>query len=928
MKKICLIDGSGYIFRAYYAIPTMTDSKSTPVNAVYGFTSMMMNFLQSHPEFDYAIVLFDAKRVNFRNDIYGEYKANRDETPEDLKPQFPIIREAVTALNIPYLEMEGFEADDLIATMSKQARQADMEVTVVSADKDLMQLVGDGVKLYDPMKNKNMDEAAVLEKFGVTPNKVIEVQALAGDSSDNIPGVPGIGVKTAAQLINEFGDIHNLLARADEIKQNKRREKLIAHTEDALISLKLVTLKDDIELPNSIESYKREKPIAEKLKKFIEQYDFKSLKNRAENWILSEYGGVDYFEDQSPKKKEKNYKLITELKDLQKIVNKAKNISHIAIDTETDSLDAMTANMVGFSISMDEYEAFYIPIRHYSDEAETGTTADLFAEPVTTKKSIKQVDIKEALQTLKPILECKSLLKIGHNMKYDIHIFQNEYQKLGEEVNIFPIADTLIMSYVLDGVKNGHSMDELAKLHLDYDTVKYSEICGTGKNQKPFASIDIAKAYDYASEDADITLRLYNYFKQRLIDERQVEIYEKYDNPLVSILNMIERNGVQVDSIKLKSLSQEFSAQINTLEHEIHVLAGKEFNIASPKQLGEILFDDLGLTGGKKTSSGSWKTSVEVLEKLAADGEKIAEKIIEHRHFSKLKSTYTDSLVSFINKDTKRVHSSFMQTGTLTGRLSSNNPNIQNIPIRDIEGQKIRECFIAPKGKKIIAADYSQVELRLMAHTAKVEALITAFNNEADIHSLTASQVFNVPLDKVDKDLRRRAKAINFGIIYGMSKYGLAKQLDVTDVEADNYINSYFTRFPEIKNFMEQTENEAKLNGFVTTPFGRKIYITGINDKNGRVRSYALRSAINAPIQGGAADIIKLAMKKITDAIKSGEIKAKLIMQIHDELVFEVDANQAQEVQEKVKDIMQNAVSLTIPLTVDANIGDNWGEAH
>lgn len=928
MKKICLIDGSGYMFRAYYAIPTMIDANSTPVNAVYGFTSMMMSFLQNNKEFDHAIVLFDAKRENFRNEIYSEYKANRDETPDDLKPQFPLIRKAVEALNLPHLEMVGYEADDLIATMARQALEKDMEVTIVSADKDLTQLVRDGVKLYDPMKNKDMDEAAILEKFGVAPNKVIEVQALAGDSSDNVPGVPGIGVKTAAQLINEFGDIHTLLARADEIKQNKRREKLIAHTEDALISLKLVTLKDDIELPNAIDSYKREKPIAENLKNFIETYGFRSLKNRAENWILSEYGGVDYFENIAPVKKEKKYHLITELKYLQKLVNRAKEASVMAIDTETDSLNTMTANMVGFSISLDEYEAYYVPVRHFSSEEETGTTGDLFAEPVTTQKAIKQIKIEEALDALKPILECKSLLKIGHNMKYDMHIFQNEYQKLGQTIEVNPIADTLIMSYVLDGVKNGHSMDELAKLHLDYDTVKYSEICGTGKNQKPFASIDIEKAYDYASEDADITLRLYNHFKQRLVDERQVEIYEKYDKPLVTILNMIERNGVCVDSLKLGELSKEFEAYITTLEHEIHVLAGKEFNIASPKQLGEVLFGDLGLEGGKKSPNGSWKTNIDVLEKLADAGEKIAEKIIEHRHYSKLKSTYTDSLIGFINKTTGRVHSSFMQTGTLTGRLSSNNPNIQNIPIRDSEGQKIRECFIAPKGKKIIAADYSQVELRLMAHTAGVKSLIEAFNKDEDIHSLTASQVFNVPLSEVDKDLRRRAKAINFGIIYGMSKYGLAKQLDVTVEEADNYINSYFARFPEIKNFMEQTENEAKLNGFVTTPFGRKIYITGINDKNGRVRSYALRSAINAPIQGGAADIIKKTMGDVYKALKENKIDAKLIMQIHDELVFEVDEDKAENTQKIIKEIMQQAVSLTIPLTVDANIGDNWGEAH
>jgi DNA polymerase-1 len=963
-EHILMVDGSGFIFRAFYALPPMTRPDGTPINAVYGFCNMILKMV-SGMKADGAVVFFDAARKNFRNDIYDAYKANRAETPEELIPQFPLIRQAADAFNLKSIEMEGFEADDLIATYAQHAADNGSKVTIVSADKDLMQLIdhdrGKGIYMFDPMKTKMIGLEEVEKKFGVAPDKVVDIQALAGDSSDNVPGVPGIGVKTAAQLINEFGSLEELLDRAGEIKQNKRRENLIEFAEDARTSKKLVQLCLDVPMSESVESFMYVPPSAEQLLGFTDEQSFRTLRPRLEKWLKSIDEGADLSvsvqlasenaEKQQDNKKTNTpsvsppmpasteYQLVTDLKDLQKWIADAETAGIVAIDTETDSLDAHNANMVGFSLSIEAGKACYVPLRHVvkieakqqagsQGAFDFGNDEPLLSEEdeeLVTALHKEQIHFDDAMQLLKPMLEDKAILKVGQNIKYDMHVLNRE---LGGNVEIFPIDDTMVMSYVLDGAQNGHGMDELAKLHLGVETIKFKDLCGTGKTQISFAEVELDKATEYAAEDADITLRLHQFFSKRLVHEGMKTVYEKLDRPLVYTLTMMEKEGVNVDLSALDVVAEKCADGMEKLAGEIYKLAGEEFNIASPMQLGKILFEKLELEGGKKNKkTGAWSTSASVLDKLSEEHE-LPQKVLDWRMLAKLKSTYADALAKQINKRTKRVHTTFAQSVTSTGRLASNNPNLQNIPIRTEEGREIRKAFKAVQGCKLIAADYSQVELRLVAHMADVKGLKEAFANGMDIHAATASQVFGVPIEGMDPMMRRNAKAINFGIIYGISQFGLAKNLGIPRHEAKEYIDAYMAKYPEITAFMEETKEFAHEHGYVVTPFGRKCYVPGINDSNGMRRSFAERSAINAPIQGGAADIMKIAMNRIYRLIKNGELKAKMLMQVHDELVFEVKEENIEKAKEIIKQEMENAAEVSVPLLVDVGVGSHWGQAH
>ncbi len=912
-----MVDGSGYIFRAFYGIPNLTAPDGTPVNAVYGFTNMFLRLTQNIP-CDYSLVLFDAKRKNFRNEFFPDYKGTRKEIPEELIPQFPIIREAVKVLNLNQLEMEGYEADDLIATYADQALNKGYEVVVVSADKDLMQLIRPGVRFYDPMKDKFFTPEDVKEKFGVYPDKVVDVQALAGDSIDNVPGVPGIGLKTAAQLVNEFGSLQEVLDRAGEIKQNKRRETLLANKENALVSLQLVTLKKDVPVEKQIEAYACHKPVFDEIEKFVDLYGFVSLKPRLQRWAEVRCNSLPDEENQDLntvfKEVEKHYELVQDEQGLKRWADLIKNKGAFAFDTETTGVNPTFDKIVGFSMAVEEGVACYVPLKHKSQNR------DLFA---LESDEVKQLDFATVAKYLSPIMTDKSILKIGHNIKFDMHFFA---QVIGEDKEIFPIEDTAVLSYDLDSSEHGHGMDELAEKFLSYKTIHYEDVCGIGKDKITFDDVPLDKALDYAAEDADITLRLYNVLKPRLIKEKKIAVYENYDRPLIAILQKMEKQGVMVDKQKLMNLSQEFDKKLKEYEQEIYQLAGEEFNIGSPKQIGEILFGKLGAKG-KKTATGAWQTGADVLENLAAEGNLLAAKILDWRGFSKLKSTYTDALINLLDKDS-RLHTTFSQTVVNTGRLASSNPNLQNIPIRSEEGKKIRECFIAKEGCKIIASDYSQVELRLLASVADVKGLKHAFEQGIDIHAATAAKVFGVPYDEVDANMRRHAKAINFGIVYGISQYGLAKQIDVSNEEAKRYIDAYFAQMPEIKKYMEQTTMFAHQYGYVLTPFGRKCSIMGINDKNKRIVANAERAAINAPIQGGAADIIKRAMIAVQRELEEGGYKTKMLLQVHDELVFEAPLDEVEKAATMIKKTMESVVDLAVPFVAEVGIGDDWTQAH
>ena len=913
-----LIDGSGYIFRAYYALPPLTrKSDGLPVGAVSGFCNMLFKLLEDAKSKDnkdkpsHFAVIFDSARKNFRNEIYSEYKGNRSDAPDDLIPQFDYIRKSVLAFNLPSIELINYEADDLIATYVEQILEKGAKATIVSSDKDLMQLYRKNVRIYDPMKNKFINEEDVHNKFGVEAGKVIDVQALAGDSTDNVPGVPGIGVKTAAELIKEYGDLENLLKNANKIKQNKRRETLIENKDKAIISKKLVTLKKDVPVKNKIEEFELKEIDKQKLYNFLREMEFNRLLSSA----ISTYGETDFSQSKNKNTDEKNnskitkenYHLIKNEEELQKWLKAAEDKGEFAIDTETNSLDAHQAKLVGISMSHAIGKGCYIPTGH---------------------KNFKNLDETKILKIFKPYLEDKSIKKIGQNIKFDYIIFN----KRGIDIN--SLEDTMLMSYVLDAGKNRHNMDTLAEIHLGHKTIQFKDLVGTGKKQINFSEVDVNIAKDYAAEDADITYRLYKNFLKSLKEENLLNIYEIFEKPLVKILAKMEIEGIKLDEKSLKNLSSKFEKKIKSLEQKIFKLSKKEFNIGSTKQLGEIMYNDLKIASLKKTKKGSFATSASVLEDLAFKGYDFPKLVLEWRQTSKLKNTYSDTLPEHINKNTKRIHTSFLLAATTTGRLASSDPNLQNIPIKTEEGKDIRRAFIAEKNKKLISADYNQIEMRILADLADVKELKKAFNNNDDIHSLTASQVFGTEINKVDPDMRRKAKAINFGIIYGISQYGLAKQINVSNVEAEEFLNSYFLKFPEIKEYMSETIKFCRKSGYVNNIFGRKTHITGINDKNFNVRNFQERAAINAPIQGSASEIMRMAMIRLDDEISDKKNNnLKMLLQIHDELIFEVEEKNIINSSKIIKKIMtsvkdSNLHSFSIPLLVDINSGDNWGQLH
>ena len=888
-KTICLIDGSGYIFRAFYALPMMTNPKGVPVNAVYGFTNMFLK-LTNTIKCDYSLVLFDAKRQNFRNDIFPDYKGTRGETPDELIPQFPLIRDAVEALNLNQLEMEGYEADDLIATYANQAKAAGLDVVVVSADKDLMQLIEDGVRLYDPMKDKFFTPDDVKEKFGVYPDKVVDVQALAGDSIDNVPGVPGIGIKTAAELINQFGSLQEVLDRATEIKQNKRREMILEHKSDALVSLDLVTLKKDVPVEYDFSHYECRRPDKQKIMDFVDLHAFKTIRPRVEKWLQEQCGD----EENSAiiiKKIEPHYEVLKTEKELVDLTQEIKQKRAFSFQVSADGENPLTAKIKALLVGTGDGRAYLIPCTENYAEPQ-----DLFS---AAEKKEGEFSFENVAKYFAPLFCGCSILKIGADIKRDIHLVR---RIIGKKNDVFPIDDVAVMSYVLDGSTHNHDIKTMAELFLNEEITE-----------------------DDPEQTADFIFRLYEVLSPRLKDEKQLAVYENIDRPLISVLQKMEEEGIKVDAKALLQLKAEFEAEIKKNEEEIYALTGEKFNIASPKQIGEILFEKMGIKP-KKTAKGSYKTDAETLELLAEEYE-LPRKILEWRSFAKLKSTYTDSILNVLDKNS-RVHTTFNQIVVNTGRLASSNPNLQNIPVRTKEGRKIREVFVAKDGCKIVSADYSQVELRLLAEVADVKMLKDAFLRGIDVHAQTAAKVFGLPYENVDSEHRRQAKAINFGIVYGISAYGLAKQIGSTPDVAKKYIDNYFAVMPEIKDYMEKTKKFAHENGYVMTPFGRKCVIAGINDSNQRTVAFAERAAINAPIQGGAADIIKLAMQKVAYCLRDENLKTKILLQIHDELVLEAPDEEVEKIKILLKETMENVIKTGVDFVVDIGVGKNWGEAH
>ncbi len=912
-----LIDGSGYIFRAYYALPPLSrKSDGLPTGAVSGFCSMLFKLLEESRSDDsvhkptHFAVIFDSARKNFRNEIYSEYKANRTEAPEDLIPQFEYIRKSVQAFNLPSIELINYEADDLIATYAKKIIKTGAKVTIISSDKDLMQLVSDNIRLYDPMKSKVLGEKEVFEKFGVKPHQVIDVQSLAGDSSDNIPGVPGIGIKTASELINKYKTLDSLLKKAEEIPQKKRRETLLLNKDNALLSRKLVTLKDDVPVKDDLNSFILQDVQKDKLYNFLREMEFNKLLSRA----ISFYGETgnkkietNKYEIKLSKINVKDYESITNEKVLDKWIKTLTEQKVISVDTETSSLNPLDANLVGLSFSYAANKACYIPLAH---------------------KNIKGLKKEIVLKKIKPLLENANIKKVGQNIKFDLSILQQN------NIEINSIEDTMLLSYTLDAGINRHNLDTLSAIHLNHKTISYKELVGSGKNKLNFSDIELDKATEYAGEDADVTLRLYNCLKERIDQEKLNEVYENFEKPMIKLLSKLELNGIKVDDVYLKKLSKKFEVKLNKIEKEIYKISGREFNIASPKQLGEIIYNELKITKLKKTKKGSLATSANILEDLAFSGHKFPKLVLEWRQISKLKNTYSDALQDHINAKTKRVHTSFLLGATNTGRLASSDPNLQNIPIKTEEGKEIRKAFIAEEKNILISADYNQIEMRILADMADVKELKKAFKNNEDIHNLTASQVFNIPINKVNDDLRRKAKTINFGIIYGITQYGLAKQISVSNQEALDFINAYFKKFPEIKDYMRSTINTCRKQGYVSNIFGRRIHLRGINDKNFSVRSFQERAAINAPIQGSAADIIRLAMIKMDQLFESNKkLQIKMLLQIHDELIFECLKKDEGNVKKIIKEVMMSISRsehhiFSIPLEVNVNSGYNWGDAH
>ncbi len=941
-----LIDGSGYLFRAYHALPPLTrKSDGLPTGAVSGYCNMLWKLLEDMKSDapTHLAVIFDASEKTFRNDLYKEYKAHRPPAPEDLVPQFPLVRDATRAFGVSCVEMKGFEADDLIATYARLAREAGARCTIISSDKDLMQLVVDGkVELLDTMKNKRIASAEVMEKFGVAPNKVIHVQALAGDSTDNIPGVRGIGIKTAAELINEYGDVETLLKRAGEVKQNKRRESLIEQADNARISLKLVTLDDHVPLKEQASEFAVHAPDPAELIAFLKAMEFGSITRR----VASHFGvGEDAIpaaaqvahapavKIELPKSAAPDdaalrapidhnaYVTVTSAKELDGWISRATAQGLVCVDTETTSLDPLQAGLCGVSLALEPGVACYIPCGHRRGD---GLTLDF--SPEADSGAVVQLTEADVLARLKPLLEDPAVLKVGQNLKYDAAIL------LERGIRIHPIDDTMLMSYVLEAGLHGHGMDELSELHLSHKPIAFSEVTGKGKDKLTFDCVPVAEATKYSAEDADVTLRLHTILKPKLAEIGKRTVYETLERPLVMVLTDMERAGITIDPELLRRLSNDFGKIQSGLESEIHKLAGQEFNIGSPKQLGEILFDKMGLTGGRKTKTGAWSTDVDVLEEVAAEGHPIAKKVLEWRGLAKLRGTYTDALPGYINPKTGRVHTSYAMASTTTGRLASTDPNLQNIPVRTEEGRRIRQAFIAAKGHKLISADYSQIELRLLAHIADIPELKKAFAENLDIHAMTASEIFGVPVKDMPAEIRRRAKAINFGIVYGISGFGLAAQLGIPQGEASDYIKKYFTRFPGIRDYMEDTKQFARTHGFVETLFGRRIHIREINSKIQGFRGGAERAAINAPIQGAAADVIRRAMVRLPGALADNKLSARMLLQVHDELIFEAPEAEAAATATLVASVMEKAalpaVEISVPLVVEARAADNWDAAH
>ena len=976
MKKgdhLFLVDGSGYIFRAYHALPPLTrKTDGLPVGAVSGFCNMLWKLLKDARNTDVGVVpthfavIFDYSSKTFRNEIYPEYKANRTAPPEDLIPQFGLIRQATRAFNLPCIEKEGFEADDLIATYARIAEQAGGDVTIVSSDKDLMQLVTPSVSMYDSMKDKQISIPEVIEKWGVPPEKMIDLQSLTGDSTDNVPGIPGIGPKTAAQLLEEFGDLDTLLARASEIKQNKRRENILAFADQTKISRELVTLKTDVPLDVDLDSLVLEPQNGPKLIGFLKAMEFTSLTRRVAEatdtdasavepcHVETDWGADAHGPDVDVPAKADNaasqptsavaasdqgytpkalaekrateaaaqtidtsaYTCIRDIATLKLWLAEAVETGVLAFDTETTSLDPMQAELVGFSLALAPGRAAYIPLQHKSG------AGDLLGGGMVEG----QIPLDEALAALKIVLEDASVLKIAQNMKYDWLVMRRH------GINTVSFDDTMLISYVLDAGTGSHGMDPLSERWLGHTPIPYKDVAGSGKSAVSFDLVDLDRATAYAAEDADVTLRLWQVLKPRLAAEGLMSVYERLERPLVDVLACMEERGIAVDRQVLSRLSGDLAQAAAAYEDEIYELAGERFNIGSPKQLGDILFGKMSLSGASKTKTGQWSTSAQVLEDLAAEGHPLPRKIVDWRQLTKLKSTYTDALPGFINPETKRVHTSYAMASTSTGRLSSSDPNLQNIPVRTAEGRKIRTAFIAEPGNKLVSADYSQIELRVLAHVADIAQLKQAFADGIDIHAMTASEMFGVPVEGMPSEVRRRAKAINFGIIYGISAFGLANQLSIPREEAGQYIRTYFERFPGIKDYMEATKAFARENGYVETIFGRRAHYPDIRASNPQVRAFNERAAINAPIQGSAADIIRRAMIRMEDALAEQNLAARMLLQVHDELIFEVPDNEVEKTIPVVRHIMENAampaVSLAVPLHVDARAAHNWDEAH
>ncbi len=922
-----LIDGSAYIFRAYHALPPLTrKSDGLPVGAVAGFCNILWSELTRTNDDapTHLAVVFDYSATTFRNEIYDAYKANRPEPPEDLRPQFPLTREATRAFNIPCLELDGYEADDIIATLARQAVARGGRATIISSDKDLMQLVGDGIVMRDPMKDRLIDRDGVIEKFGVPPEKVVDVQALAGDSVDNIPGAPGIGVKTAALLINEFGDLETLLARAAEIRQPKRRETLIEHAEKIRLSRRLVELDPETPLDVTLDELVIRKPEPEALLGFLAQMEFRTLSRRVADRLGVEppvIAEAPPAAEAAPEAEppaaapfdHAGYVCIREMAVLEDWIARIRDQGHVAFDTETTSLDEMRAELVGISLALAPGEAAYVPLGHRDGDG------DLFGSDALAEG---QIGLEQALAALKPVFEDDAILKIGQNVKYDAKVLARH------GIAVAPFDDTMLQSYALHAGLHGHGMDTLSEQFLGHIPIPIKELIGSGKSMKTFDRVPIADAARYAAEDADVTLRLWQTFRPRLHRARVTTVYETLERPLVPVLAAIERAGVLVDRETLARMSNAFAQKMAQLEDEIHELAGEKFNVGSPKQLGEILFDKMSLPGGTKGKTGAWSTPADVLEDLATEHD-LPARVLDWRQVAKLKSTYTDALRDHVHPETGRVHTSYVQTGANTGRLASTDPNLQNIPVRTEEGRRIREAFVAGRGMKLVSLDYSQIELRILAHIADIPALKEAFEKGLDIHAMTASEMFGVPLDEMTPEVRRRAKAINFGVIYGISGFGLARNLRIPRAEAQSFIDTYFERFPGIRAYMDRTVEFAREHRYVETLFGRKIHTPEINAK-GPAAGFARRGAINAPIQGTAADIIRRAMIRIPDAIEG--LPATMLLQVHDELVFEVEDGAVDEVIGRVRDVMEGAaapaVALDVPLVVDAGVGAHWAEAH